>query len=323
MRSSCPSGRRSPYGARVKPFRFVIDASRAASGSAWLEMARRAEDLGYAALYMPDHLGAQYSPLPALAAAAAVTTRLRVAPYVAANDYRHPLMLARELATIDVLSGGRVEVGIGAGWRIPDYRQLGLAYDPPAVRIDRLVESISILKRLLAGETVSHEDRYYHLDRARLEPRPVQRPMPPLIIGGGGPRMLRLAAREADIVGLIPQFDARGRPIVAQATERATAAKAAIVREAAGARWDSLSLDVNVADAGIVGSGAGPLESVTTAAKATVVALIGTPYVLYGTLPRLRTLLEQRRERLGINQYSLPVRVMDAMAPLVEALAGR
>ncbi|HJW23013.1 MAG TPA: LLM class flavin-dependent oxidoreductase, partial [Candidatus Limnocylindrales bacterium] len=123
----------------MQPFRFVIDASRAPSGRAWLEMARRAEALGYAALYMPDHLGRQYSPLPALAAAAAVTTTLHVAPYVAANDYRHPLMLARELATIDVLSAGRVEIGIGAGWRIADYRQLGLAYDPPPVRIDRLV----------------------------------------------------------------------------------------------------------------------------------------------------------------------------------------
>jgi probable F420-dependent oxidoreductase len=307
----------------VQPFRFVVDASRARSGAAWLAMARRAESLGYGALYMPDHLGRQYAPIPALSAAAAVTTTLRLGPYVAANDYRHPLMLARELATLDVLSDGRVEVGLGAGWRVPDYRQLGLAYDPPPVRIDRLVESLGIIKRLLRGETVTHSGRFYELTGARLDPRPVQRPMPPVIIGGGGPRMLRIAAREADIVGLIPQFDTHGRPIVGQATEGATAVKAAIVREAAGDRWEQLRLDINVVDAGLVGSGAGPLASLAAASKATAVALIGTPYVLYGTLPRLRVLLEQRREQLGITQYALPIHSMEAMAPLVEALSGR
>jgi probable F420-dependent oxidoreductase len=306
------------------PFRFAIHASGARSGAAWLELARRAEALGYAALYVPDHLGRQYSPIAALAAAAAVTTTLRVAPYVAANDFRHPLLLARELATLDALSGGRVEIGIGAGWRTADYRQLGATYDPPKVRIDRLEESIGILKGLFAGERVTHDGPHYRLGGARLEPRPVQRPHPPFVIGGGGPRMLRLAAREADIVGLIPQFDRHGRPIVAQATEAATRRKADIVRAEAGGRWESLRLDVIVFDAGLVGGpGAGPLASLAAAAKATAVALIGTPYVMYGTLPRLRTLLERRREQAGISQYALPAQAMEAMAPLVEALAGR
>ncbi len=306
------------------PFRFVVHQSSAATGEAWLALARRAEDLGYSALYMPDHLGRQYSPIAALAGAASVTKSLRVGPYVAANDFRHPLLLARELATLDVLSGGRVEIGIGAGWRTNDYRQLGATYDPPKVRIDRLAESIGVLRRLFAGETVTHDGPHYHLRDARLEPRAVQRPHPPFVIGGGGPRMLRLAAREADIVGLIPQFDPRGRPRVAQATEDATRAKAELVRAEAGARWDSVRLDVIVFDAGIVGGrGTSPLASLTAAAKATAVALVGTPYVMYGTLPRLRTLLERRRERSGISQYALPGHAMEAMAPLVEALSGR
>ena len=306
------------------PFRFVVHEGSARTGAAWLDVARRAESIGYAALYMPDHLGRQYSPLTALAAAAAVTTSLRVAPYVAANDFRHPLLLARELATLDVVSGGRAEIGIGAGWRTADYRQLGAAYDPPKVRIDRLVESLGILKRLFAGETVSHEGRHYRIGEARLEPRPVQQPHPPFVIGGGGPRMLRLAAREADIVGLIPQFDAHGRPIVGQATEAATRAKAQIVRAEAGSRWDALRLDVIVFDAGIVGGrSSGPLASLAAAAKATAVALIGTPYVMYGALPRLRTLLERRREQSGISQYALPGHALEAMAPLVEAMTGR
>lgn len=308
----------------MQPFRFVVHASAARTGAAWLDLARRAESIGYAALYMPDHLGSQYSPISALSAAAAVTSRLRVAPYVAANDFRHPLVLARELATLDVVSGGRVEVGIGAGWRTADYRQLGAAYDAPKIRVDRLVESIGILKRLFAGETVSHDGPHYRLGAARLEPRPVQQPHPPLLIGGGGPRMLRLAAHEADIVGLIPQFDSHGRPIVAQATEAATRAKAELVRAEAGSRWDALRLDVIVFDAGIVGGrGSGPLASLAAAAKATAVALIGTPYVMYGTLPRLGTLLERRREQSGISQYALPGHAMEAMAPLVEALSGR
>jgi probable F420-dependent oxidoreductase len=305
------------------PFRFVVHASGAETGRDWLDLARRAEALGYDALYMPDHLGRQYSPLTALAAAAAVTSRLRVGPYVAANDFRHPLLLARELATLDVLSGGRVEIGIGAGWRTADYRQLGAAYDEPPVRIDRLVESIAIMKRLFAGEKVRHEGRHYRLDGATLEPRPIQQPHPPFVVGGGGPRMLRLAAREADIVGLIPQFNRQGRPIVQQATEAATRRKAEIVREAAGARWEALRLDIIVFDAAIAGSGAGPLTSAVAAVKATAVALIGTPYVMYGTLPRLRDLLERRREASGISQYALPGHALEAMAPLVDALAGR
>jgi len=289
----------------MQPFRFAVHGSWARDGAAWL------------------HLDRQYSPIAALSAAAAVTTRLRLAPYVAANDFRHPLLLARELATLDVISGGRVEIGIGAGWRTSDYRQLGATYDRPGVRIDRLEESIGVVKRLFSGETVDHHGAHYDLDGARLAPLSIQRPHPPFVIGGGGPRMLRLAAREADVVGLIPQFDPRGRPIVVQATEGATERKAAIVREAAGARWDHLRLDVIVFDAGLAGSGAGPLASLATSVKAAAVALVGTPYVLYGTLPRVRDLLLRRRDRTGISQYTLPLHLMTAMAPLVEALAGR
>lgn len=307
----------------MHPFRFAVTSSWAPSGEAWLARARRAEALGYDVLLMPDHLGRQLSPLAALAAAAAVTSRLRVGSFVFANDYRHPLVLAREAATIDLLSGGRLELGLGAGWNVPDYRRLGRPYDPPAVRVDRLAEAVPLLKRLLAGETVEHDGSHYHLHGAIAGLLPVQRPRPPLLIGGGGPRMLRLAAREADIVGLLPQFDPRGRPILRQATEGATARKVALVREAAGARFEQLELNVIVSDAGLIGSGAGPLASTLTLGKGAGAGLIGTPYVLYGTLSRLRDLLLRRRERLGISYYALPARTMETMAPLVEALGGR
>jgi probable F420-dependent oxidoreductase len=306
----------------VRPFRFAVYAFSAPSGEAWAGFARRAEELGYDTLLVPDHLSRQLSPIAALSAAAAVTSRLRIGPYVFANDFRHPLVMAREAATLDVLSGGRLELGLGAGWRRSDYRQLGYAYAAPGRRVDRLVEALGIVKRLLAGETVTHRGEHYTLEGARIAPMPVQRPVP-LHIGAGGPRMLRLAAREADIVGLIPQFTRGGIPRLTDATEGALARKVELLRTAAGDRFSALELSVYCADAGMVGSGHSLLGSVGSALKGAVVAPVGSPYVLYGTLGALRDRLERRREALGISHYAIPHHALESMAPLVEALAGR
>jgi probable F420-dependent oxidoreductase len=306
----------------MRPFRFSVMASSAADAAAWTARARRAEELGYHAFMIPDHLGRQFAPIAALATVAAATTRIRIAPFVFANDFRHPLMLAGEAATLDVLSGGRLLLGMGAGWRVTDYRQLGLAYDEPRVRVDRLVESVGLVKRLLRGEVVTHHGSHYDLDRARLAPLPLQHPVP-LIIGGGGPRMLRFAAREADIVGLLPQMNPRGRPIVAQATDGATRVKAALVREAAGDRWDAIDLNVLVFYAGLVGGREGVLASARNAAFAGAVSLVGTPYVLHGTPARVREILLRRREAWGLNSYTFAAGSMESMAPIVAALAGR
>lgn len=312
------------YRCDVHPFRFGLSGSWADSGEDWLARARRAETLGYDTLLMPDHLGRQLSPIGGLAAAAAVTTRLRVGALVYANDYRHPLLLAREAATLDYLSGGRVEFGIGAGWNVPDYRRLGMPYERPGLRIDRMVESLAIIKRLLAGERVTHHGTHYRLDRARLDPRPVQAHIP-IVIGGGGPRMLRIAAREADIVGLLPQFNARGRPIFSQASERETARKVEIIREAAGSReaFERLELNVLVADGGIIGRSSPGGSALALVKSVGPLAIGGTPYLLYGTASQIRERLLRRRERLGISYYVLHVPLMEPMAPVVEALAGR
>lgn len=306
----------------MRPFRFAVHGADAPSGEAWAAIARRAEALGYESLLVPDHLARQLSPITALSFAAAATTRLRVGAYVFANDYRHPLMLAREAATLDLLSNGRLELGLGAGWRTDDYRQLGYSYDRPGLRIDRLEEAVGLVKRLLSGERLTHHGRWYRLDDARLSPRPLQRPHPPIIIGGGGRRVLQLAAREADIVGLIPRFSPRGRPTLSDVTEAAAERKVAIVRDAAGERFDALILDLFIADAGLVGRGSIP-ASLAAAGKAVGTALLRSPYVLFGTLGQLRDRVERRRERTGISAYSLPITTMEAMAPLVEALAGR
>lgn len=307
----------------MHPFRFGLTAGWVRTGEAWLAMARRAEALGYDVLLAPDHLTHLLSPMPALAAAAAVTTRLRVGAYVFANDFRHPLVLAREAATLDAVSGGRFEFGIGAGWRVSDYRQLGVRYDPAGRRIDRLAEALGIIKRLLAGETVTHEGPHYRIGRASLFPRPVQKPRPPIMLGGGGPRMLRLAAREADIVSFVPQFNSSGRPILGQATERALVDKVATVQAASGDRFDQLELNLFIAAAGMVGSGSSLGGSVVAGILAALVAPVGSPYVLHGTRARLREILERRRERLGVSFYAIPQPAMESMAPLVEDLAGR
>lgn len=306
----------------MHPFRFAVRTTGARSADAWAARARHAEELGYSALVMPDHLIRQLSPIPALTAAAAATTRLRVACHVFDNDYRNPVMLAREAASLDVLSNGRLELGLGAGWLQSDYRQLGVAYDEPKVRIDRLVEAIAIVKRLFAGETVDHEGAHYRLRGARIGTTPVQRPHPPLVIGGGGPRMMRIAAREADIVSFIPQMSRQGRPQIREATTDATAEKVARLRAAAKDRFEKLELSawvahVNVADL------RSPIAAIGAGLEAAASALIGTPYVLAGTSGGIREQLLRYRERLGITYWTIPIDAMDAFAPVVEALSGR
>ena len=312
----------------MHPFQFGVTASRGFSarfdGDAWAMLAQRVESAGYERFLMPDHLGAQLSPIAALSVAAAATRTLRIGSYVFANDYRHPLVLAREAATLDVLSGGRLELGIGAGWKRSDYRQLGLPYDRAGVRIDRMVEALTIISQLWSGARVSFEGSHYRLTDAVLAPKPVQQPRPPITIGGGGKRLLRIAARTADRIGLLPQFDARGRPKFAQSTDRATAEKVAVIRDAAGPRFAELELNVLVADCGLVGGSTPPGASAAAWLKSMAAPLVGgSPYVLYGTLERLREQLERRRERLGISTYIWSARHAEAMAPLVETLAGR
>lgn len=309
---------------RVHPFRFAVHTGGGELLDDWPAFARRAEALGYAAVYVTDHLGRGLSPIAAMASAAAATTTIRIGSYVFANDFRHPLILAREAATLDRLSGGRLELGLGAGWMRSDYRQLGMPYDRPGLRIDRLQEAFGLIRRLLSGEEVTHAGRFYQLDRARVWPEPIQRPHPPLMLAGGGPRLLRFAAREAQIVGLAPQMSPTGRPMVRLASDDALAGRVRLVRDAAGERFDELELNVFVADAGIVGSGQPMGSSVAALAKSAGPAAIGgSPYLLYGTVNQLRESLLRRRDASAISSYGIPARAMEAFAPLVAELGGR
>ena len=318
MRSSS-DGRILPS---IRPFRFAINVARAGSGADWRAKARRIEELGYDALLVTDHLAPQLAPIPAMAAALEATTRLRVGSYVFANDYRNPVMLAKEIATLDLLSGGRVELGLGAGWYPRDYEMLGLPYDPPGERISRLIEAVKLMDRLFAEESVDASGRFYTVHGARLRPRPVQRPRPPLLIGGGGPRMLRFAARHADIIALNPRFDANGQPVISDLTTGETERKLARLRAEAGARLDRVELNVFIIDAGVTDEPRSLAGALSARLKATAAQLIDSPYFLYGSIAGLKRQLLERRERLGITYVALPENAVEPFAPVVRELRG-
>jgi len=297
--------------------------SRGRSAQHWAEIARRAESSGYDVLLMPDHITDQLAPVPALAAAAAATTHLRIGSFVFDNDYRNPLMLAKEAATLDLLSDGRLEFGIGAGWNRSDYRQLGIVYDAPSVRVDRMAEALTLIKRLWTEPSVTHTGKHYRTLDARILPRPVQRPHPPVMVGGGGPRMLRIAAREAQIVALAPAVNERGGPKLRTVTLRSLEERVARLRTVAGERFAELELNVIVFDAQVTDARQSLLAALAARVKASATALLKTPFFLYGSRASLVEELLERRERCGVSYIALPGEAMRAFAPIVADLRGR
>ena len=307
----------------MRPFRFAVSATHAASGREWRENARRVEDLGYDVLLVTDHVTEQLAPLPALVAAADVTSRLRIGSFVFDNDYRNPVMLAKEAATVDLLSDGRLELGLGAGWNTRDYAQLGIAYDPPKTRVDRFAEALALTKRLWTERSVDHDGTYYRVRGATVLPRPVQRPHPPIMVGGGGPRMLRIAAREADIVALAPQVNARGGPRPRTIGLGSAAERIARLRAVAGGRLERIELNVIVFDARVTDLRRSLAESVSAWLGAAVTAVLRTPFFLYGSRRSIVEDLLECRERLGISYIALPERAMRSFAPIVAELRGK
>ncbi len=288
-------------------------------------MARRAEGLGYATLTVSDHLDEQLGPTPALMAAADATTTLRVGAMVFCNDFRHPVALAKEVATLDVLTDGRFEFGLGAGWLHTDYERAGIVLDPPGVRIDRMTEALEVIKRLWQGEAFNFAGEHYRVEMTGGSPRPVQRPHPPVFIGGGGRRMLTVAARHADIVGLNPAM--RGGTIDASlgadATAEATERKLAWIREAAGPRWPALDIQTRVHVALVHDDRAALALAFAAQFGLTPAEALASPHALVGSVEQIVDDLVARRERFGVNVIGLPLDAMDAFAPVVAALAGR
>lgn len=303
----------------------------ASDGASWEAKARRYEELGFAVLTVADHFDDQLAPIAAMTAAACATTTLRVGCLVFDNDYRHPLLFAKEMATLDVISHGRVEIGMGAGWMGSDYAEAGIAYDPPPRRVGRLMEGVRVVKALLGDDPVHFTGEHYTIRGHQALPKPVQKPHPPIVIGGGGPRMLRFAAREADIINVNPRNlgnESWAETNVNDATEQATDRKIEWVREAAGARLDELELGVTVAFV---------IETDDRVALAETIAsglpqvdgrpadphrVLASPHVLIGTIDEMATTLQERRDRWGFSYVTFVADAVDTVAPLVNRLAG-
>jgi probable F420-dependent oxidoreductase len=311
----------------LNPFRFGINARTAGSAAAWADRARQAQALGYAVFLVPDHLAELLAPFPALTAAAMATNQLRLGTGVLNNDFRHPVLTAREAATVDVLSGGRLELGVGAGHMESEYEQAGLPFDPGATRVERLAESVSIIKRLLEGETVTASGRHYQVMAHSIHPRPVQRPRPPIFIGGEAPRLLRVAAREADIVGFTGlAFRSGGRAIdVSGFRPSHVDERVKLVRDTAGERFERLELNVLVQRVIVCDDRREAARQLTTErwAALTPDEILETPYVLVGTVDQMVEALDARRERWGFSYIMTHEPYMDALAPVVARLAGR
>ena len=323
---------------RTKPFRFSIQASsppggfaaagaspdeRAADGERWRELARRVEALGYDSLTIADHLDEQFAVTPALVSAAEATSTLKIGTLVWCNDYHHPVVLAKEAATIDVLSGGRLEFGIGAGWMTTDYEQAGIPLDRPGVRIDRMAEAITIIKGLFGAGPVDFSGEHYTITALEGTPKPVQ-PHVPFLIGGGGRKVLSIAAREADIVGVNVSLaagviDASAGP---NATADATAKKLRWIADAAGDRYDDLELQTRVHLAVVTDDREGFADAFAPALGLTGAQALESPHALAGTVDQLCETIIERRERWGLSYITVSDDAMEAFAPVVERLAG-
>ncbi|MBA3302270.1 MAG: LLM class F420-dependent oxidoreductase [Acidimicrobiia bacterium] len=311
----------SPF---TRPFRFGIQASSATNRTAWTELARKVEDLGYATLTVADHLDDQFATTPALMAAADATTTLRLGALVYANDYHHPVLLAKEAATLDVLSEGRLELGMGAGWLPGDYNGAGIAFDPPGVRIARVAEAVQVVKGLLGDEPCHFEGTHYRVDMNGT-PKPVQRPHPPILMGGGGRKMLHLAAREADIIGLNVSMASGsiGESSGPSATAEATAQKVTWIREAAGARFSTLELQVRIHLALITDDIEAAAVMLSPAFGLTPAQGLETPHALAGSVEQIADTCLARRDRFGISYIGLSADALDDFAPVVARLAGQ
>ena len=287
--------------------------------------AARAEDLGFHSVTVPDHLDDQPAPLIALTAAAAATSTIRLLPLVLANDYRHPVVLAKELATLDALSGGRLEVGLGAGWMTSDYELSGIQLDSPGTRIRRLRESVDIISGLLRGEAISVDGEFYSVAGAAGTPSPVQSGGVPIMLAGGKEKMLTLAGEKADIIGINPGLTAgvideqAGRDATLERTDQ----KLEWVRSAAGARFDSLTIQTRIHLAMITDDREAVAKEMAPLLGITAEEALASPHALVGTVDQVVDEVLSWRERWGFSYISIDAGSIDDFAPVIEALDGR
>jgi probable F420-dependent oxidoreductase len=304
------------------PFRFGVTGGLLTDPHDFVALGVRAEELGYSTVALPDHLDEQCGPLVALTAVAAATERINLATLVLANDFRNPAILAKELATLDCFSGGRVEWGIGAGWKTTDYAKGGITHDRAGVRIARLAESIDVMKRCFGNGEFSFAGDHYEIQNLDGLPKPHQRPHPKLMIAGGGPKVLGLAARKADIIGInlslaggVIDAAAGSSGAPAQTDEKLTA-----IRDAAGARFDELELQTRIHMVLPTDDRHGLVESMAPGFNLTPDEAQEMPHVLVGTVDQMCDDIRRWRDRWGISYVSWGADALESMAPVVELL---
>lgn len=304
------------------PFRFGVQASEPTDGPGWAEMAGKIESLGYSVLSMADHFDRPLSPFPALAAAAAATTTLRLATIVICNDFRHPVVLGYDAGTVDLLSGGRLELGIGAGWMHTDYEPTGIPFDSAGTRIRRMEEAVAVLKGWFTGESFSHQGDFYTIADLTGTPS-AQRPHPPIMMGGGRPRMLRTAARCADIIGLNPSLHAGviNEEAGPSATIERTHEKIGWIRDEAGDRFDAIELQCRVHVASVTDDPMSVANIMGPALGLSAEQALASPHALLGSVAQITEKLHRLREELGISYFTISSDSAEAFAPVAAGLA--
>lgn len=316
-----------------RPFRFGALIDSTIPLNTLSEHARRMEALGYDTLLAADHFGSGWpAPGPIMLAAALATTTLRIGCHVFGNDFHHPAQLAKEVAIIDTLSGGRLEFGIGAGWAKLEYDQVGIPFDTPGVRVSRLMESVRLFKGMWGPGPYTFSGQHYTIAGLDVMPKPLQQPHPPIFIGAGGKRLLSFAAREADIIGLLGQALPGGGLDLVGLTEQVLAEKVGLVREAAGDRFDQLELNllswrVIVTDdrrAAAQLASAGWLNWVQgNPAEITPEQVLASTMFHIGSVDHIADSLIEQREQLGISYITVFPQDMETFAPIIARLAGK
>ena len=307
----------------MRAFRFAVSASRPRPRSEWIEFARSVEAAGFDTLLMPDHLNGRMAIAPALVLAAQATSRMRVGSFVYDNDFRHPALLAQEAATIDILTDGRFDFGVGAGWMRSEYDAAGIKFDPGEVRVERLAEAVRIVKGLMSQASVTDDGRHYRLTNLVSGLVPVQKPHPPLLIGGGGAQLLSLAAREADIISIMPRSKADGAGLEdADATAESFDLKVALIREAAADRFPRLRLNTLVQAVVITANRRKAALELAPEWAMSPDQLLESPLLLIGTVDQVRDQLLAHRERFWLSYFTVFERDMPGFAPVVQRLVS-
>jgi probable F420-dependent oxidoreductase len=319
-----------------RPFRFAMQAFEAPTAQSWLETARRSEALGYCTLFTTDHhfgpgdianasghRPVDVAPISAMTMAAAVTTTLKVGCRVFCVDYHHPVVLAKELATVDFLSEGRLEAAIGAGWVQAEYDGLGIPMDRPGVRIARMAEAVGVMRAHWSGEPIDIHGEHLNVSGFSGLPLPTQKRIP-IMIGGGSPKVLGLAGQLADIVSFNFNNAAGklGAHSVTSATQEQTLEKIRWVKEGAGDRFDDLELEIGAYFIAVTDNPAAAAEAIGSRLGASGEAILAHPHALIGTVDSICEALHERREVFGINYFTIGQRYLDDFAPVVARLAG-